>query len=88
MKIKIGQLKKVIREEYIQGVPEWQLREDAKEFVDRIRSRITKFIMINKSQNMIERQEAVAAMNEICDQLEQQVYEILEDKLYAFTLRV
>lgn len=88
MKIKFGELRCMIREECLHGVPEWQLREDAKEFVDRIRTRITNYVLLNKSQAPVERQEAIAAMNDVCDQLEQKVYEVLEDKLFAFTLRV
>lgn len=88
MKIKVGELRQVIREEYLNGVSEWQLREDTKEFVDRIRARITNYVLINKSQNSVERQEAVAAMNDVCDHLEQKVYELLENELYAFMLKV
>lgn len=88
MKVKLGELRRLIREEYLQGVPEWQLRQDTSEFVDRIRDRITNFILVNKSQNGMERNEAVAAMHTVCDELEERVYAVLEDQLFNFTRKV
>lgn len=88
MKTTIGELKRMIREEYLQGVPEWQLRQDASEFVDRIRDRITRFILVNRSSNSIDRKEAIDAMNSVCDELEEKVYSVLDDHLHAFTRRV
>lgn len=88
MKVKLGELRHLIREEYLRGVPEWELRQDTSEFVDRIRDRITKFILINKSQDAMERQEAIAAMHTVCDELEEKVYDVLEDQLFNFTRKV
>jgi len=88
VKLSLGQLRQLLREEYLHGVAEWQLREDTKEFVDKIRGRITDYVLINKSDNVLDRQDAIKAMNDVCDQLEESVYEILEDRLFAFTLKV
>lgn len=88
MKVKLGELRQLIREEYLQGVPEWQLRQDTSEFVDRVRDRISRFILINKSQNAMERKEAIAAMHTVCDELEEKVYNVLEDQLFNFTRKV
>lgn len=88
MKVKLGELRRLIREEYLQGVPEWQLRHDTAEFVDQIRDRITRFILVNKSQDALERKEAIAAMNTVCDELEEKVYDVLEDQLFNFTRKV
>jgi len=88
MKIRLGQLRQIIREEYLHGVPEWQFREDTREFVDKIRDRVMNYVLINKSDNALDRQDAIKAMNDVCDQLEIKVYEALEDKLYSFMLQV
>lgn len=88
MKVKLGDLRKVIKEEYLQGVPEWQLRQDAADFVERIRERITGFILLNKSLNGVDRAEAINAMNVTCDQLEEKVYDVLENELFGFTRKV
>jgi len=69
-------------------VPEWQLRDDTKQFVDRIRDRITSYVLVNKSETGAGRQEAIQAMNDVCDQLEERVYDVLEDQLYNFTRKV
>lgn len=88
MKVKLGELRHLIREEYLRGVPEWELRQDTSEFVDQIRDRITKFILINKSQDTMERKEAIAAMHTVCDELEEKVYDVLEDQLFNFTRKI
>jgi hypothetical protein len=88
VKIRAGDLKRLIREEYLHGVPEWALREDTTNFVDHIRDRIKKYILINKSENPSDQREAIAAMNDVCDKLEEKIYDVLEDALFNFTRRV
>lgn len=88
MKVRLGDLRRIIKEEYLQGVPEWQLRQDTSEFVNRIRERITQFILVNKSQDSLERKDAIDAMNVVCDDLEEKVYAVLEDQLYAFSRNI
>ncbi len=78
----------VLSEEYLHGVPEWQLREDTTNFVNMIRKRIKTFILLNKSENQADQREAIDAMNDVCDQLEEKVYDLLEDGLFNFTRRV
>jgi hypothetical protein len=62
MKIRIKDVKKVIREELLHGVPEWQLREDTAGFVEQLRDRITSYIRINKSSSSAESEEAIQAI--------------------------
>lgn len=69
-------------------MPEWQLRMDTKEFVDTIRDRIKRYILLNKSENSLDRQEAISAMNDICEELEEKVYDVLESELYNFMRKV
>ena len=88
MKVRLGDLRKVIKEEYLHGVPEWRLREDTTEFVDQIRKRITSYILLNKSETGMDRREAIKAMNDVCDELEKKVYDVVEDSLFSFTRRV
>lgn len=77
-----------IKEDYLHGVPEWQLREDTKTFVDQIRDRVKAYILLNKSENSLDQQEAIAAMNDVLEGLEDKVYAVLENELYNFTRRV
>lgn len=95
----LGQLRQLIREvadervltedgSFLNGVPEWQLREDVEECVGRIRERIKRFILINKSENPADQREAISAMTDACDDLEKKMYDTVEDALWAFTRRV
>lgn len=88
MRVRLGDLRQVIKEEYLHGVSEWQLRQDTAEFVDRINDRIKSFILINKSLTSLDRQDAIKAMNDVCEELEQKVYDVLEDQLFNFVRRV
>ena len=88
MKVRLGDLRRLINEEYLHGVPEWQLRQDTATFVDVLRDRIKSYVLINKSENALDREEAISAMNDVCDELEEKVYDVLEDQLFSFTRRV
>jgi hypothetical protein len=89
MRIKVGQLRRLINEEaFLHGVPEWALRQDTSDFVDQVRDRIKRYILLNKSENLADQREAIAAMNDVCDELEEKVFGLLEDQLFAFTRRV
>lgn len=88
MKITVKELRSLIREEFLHGVPEWRLRQDVSDFVDNVRSRIKSFVLINKSENGLDRQEAIRAMNDVCDELETKVYDVLEDQIWTFTRKV
>lgn len=88
MKTTVGQLRRLLKEEYLHGVPEWQLRQDTSEYVDKIRDRIKRYILINKSQTGVDQREAIAAMNDVLESLEDKLYDVLEDGLYNFIRRV
>jgi len=88
MKITVGELRGLIKEEYLHGVPEWALRQDTTTFVDQLKKRIKGYILINKSENPNDAREAIAAMNDVCEELEEKVYDVLEDALFNFTRRV
>ena len=89
MRTTVSRLKRLIREEaYLHGVPEWALRQDTSDYVDQIRKRIKGFILINKSENPSDQREAIAAMNDVCDELEEKLYATLESSLFDFTRRV
>jgi hypothetical protein len=44
--------------------------------------------MLNKSENPSDQREAIAAMNDVVEQLEEKMYDVLEDALFNFTRRV
>lgn len=99
MKTTLRNLKRIVGEEaarkhalhedgFLHGVPEWALRQDTTDYVDQIRKRIKQYVLLNKSENSMDQQEAIDAMNLVCDELEKKLYDCLEDALFAFTRRV
>jgi hypothetical protein len=88
MKMRVGDLRRVIREEFMRGVPEWALRQATSKYVEEIRQHVKTFIMMNKSQTGEGQKEAIAAANLVLEELEDETYDLLEDKLYQFIRRV
>jgi len=88
MRVRLGDLRSLVKEEFLHGVPEWELRQDTSDFVQMVRDRITRYVLLNKSDNGADRAEALKAMNDVCDELEERVYDVLDDQLFNFTRRV
>lgn len=88
MRVRLGDVRRTIREELLHGVSEWQIREDASRFVETLRDRITGYIRANKSTTPAQTAEAIEAMNAVCDELEDKVYDLVQDQLFAFVRRV
>lgn len=88
MRTRLGDVRKAIREELLHGVPEWQIREDASRFVETLRDRVTAYIRVNKSTSTEQSAEAIRAMNDVCDELEDQVYALVQERLSAFIRNV
>lgn len=88
MKVRVGDLRKTIREEYLRGVPEFVLRQATTKYVEEIRQQIFRFILANKSNTGPDQREAIAACNVVLEDLEQKANDLLEDQLYQFIRRV
>lgn len=88
MRVRFSELRSLLREELLHGVPEWQIREDSTRFVELLRDRITGYIRANKSGSSDQTAEAIEAMNDVCDELEDKVYDLVQDQLFAFVRRV
>jgi hypothetical protein len=84
----IQQLREIINEEYLRGIPEFVLRQATTKYVDEIRQHLKAFVLLNKSENGVERKEALDSMNETVDSLEEKVNQLLQDELWAFTQQV
>ena len=84
MRVTVSELRSIIREEFMRGVPEWALRQSTTEYVESIRQHITRYILNAKSENGFEQREAIAVMNETLEDLEEKVNAVLEDTLYSY----
>ncbi len=88
MKARLGDVRNVIQEEYLRGVPEFILRQATERYVEEIRRHILKFILTSKSDTGIDQRAAVAAANDVLEQFEEKANDLLEDQLWSFLRRV
>lgn len=84
MKLTVAQLRQVINEEFMRGVPEWALRQATTDYVEEIRRHIKRYILNVKSGSNVQQREAIAVMNETLEGLEEKVNDLLEDALYSY----
>lgn len=88
MKVRVGDLRKMIREEYLRGVPEFALRQATTKYVAEIRQQIFRFILANKSQTEVDQRAAMQAADQVLTELEEKANDLLEDMLYQFVRQV
>jgi hypothetical protein len=83
MKINEHELRKIIREEYMRGVPEFMLRQASSDCVERIKQHINKYIQL-RAQNPSHARELRMMANSILSDLEDEIYDLVESKLWQF----
>lgn len=88
VKTTLGEIKKVIHEEALRGIPDFVLRQTAESFAEEVREQLVRFVTANKSQSPIERKQALDAANEVVEELEKKAYNLLEEELWAFLRNV
>lgn len=88
VKVCIGDLRRLIREEYLRGVPEFVLRQATTKYVDDIRQQVFRYISSNRSATPEDRRNAIAAANEVLEELETKANALLEDQLWSFVQRI
>jgi hypothetical protein len=77
-------LRKIIREEFMRGIPDFALKQATEEFVDEIRRNMKRYILTNKSSNKQEQKHAFHAAEESLKSLEKKVNDLLDEHLYMF----
>lgn len=88
VKVTVKELRQVIHEEYMRGLPEYVLRQATERYVDEIRKQIFRYVLANKSDTDVNQRNAMAATNEVLEDLEEKVNDLLEDSLFQFLQRV
>lgn len=83
MKLRIGDLRQIISEEYLRGVPEFVIREETRKFVDGIRQQLRRHVFMTMGNPVMER-ENLAAANEVLTELEAEALKLVEQKLWKF----
>lgn len=84
MKARLGDVRRVVREEYLRGVPEFVLRQATTKYVDEIRRQLFRFILANKSNTGPDQRQALAACDQVLEELEKKANDLLEDSLFQF----
>jgi len=84
--IRMGELRSLVKEELAGGIPEWQLRQDTAQFVDLVKRRIASYAISN-SGSPVDRREAMDAVADTCADLERDVYDLVDDRLFSFMRR-
>ncbi len=86
MKVRVKDVRKIVREEFMRGVPEFVFREAVDKFVEEIRQQLKKHILVVK-KDPTDQREAIRIANETLKELEQEAYELLENKLWQYAQR-
>lgn len=88
VKIRLVDLKKIVNEEYVKGIPDFLLRDESKKFIDNIRQLVRRSIDQHHSNDPETRQEALQAAEESLNSLELEVHDLLEVKLWRYLSQV
>jgi len=88
MKMRLGDVRGVIREEYLRGVPEFVLRQATERYIEEVRKHVFKFILTNKSTTPSDQRAALAACNKVLEDLEEKANDLLDDSLFQFVRQV
>ncbi len=86
VKISIKKLREIIREEYLRGVPNFELRQITNGFVGSLKSRIKNNIQQTSHSNE-QAKERYEALNDVFKELEEEVNDLVDDKIWSFISR-
>jgi len=82
------QLRKLIKEEYLKGVPDFALRQTTEKYIEDVRKLMFRYVLANKNKNQIEQHQAIRAVDQVLEELEVKVNDLLEEELYQFVRSV
>jgi hypothetical protein len=83
MKVRLGDLRHLVREEFLRGVPEFALREATRKYVEEVRQHVQRHIAATK-RTPVETREAIASANEVLHKFEEDANELLEGALWQY----
>lgn len=83
MKMTQHELRQIIREEFMRGVPEFVLRQIAANCAKEVKSQTERFIQ-QRAETPARAKHMHTKANEALVELEKEVYELIEEKLFSF----
>jgi hypothetical protein len=75
----------ISEEVYSQSVPDFQIRDAVQMCVQRIEKRLKHSVMVSKSGSAVDRAAAIDFMKKFLTELESDINELVEDKIFEFT---
>ena len=76
-------LRKIIKEELLRGIPEFVIRQASEDCVNRIKQHIKRFVQ-TKAQNPTHARELLMISQRITDEMEDEIFKLVQDKLWQF----
>jgi hypothetical protein len=83
MKVKLSDVKRIIREEYARGMPEFTMARIASECAEDVKRQLVNYIN-QKSNNPQQQRKLLAIANSVTNELEIEVKSKIEEKLLEF----
>lgn len=83
MKASVKDIRELVKEEFMRGVPEFVLQQAVDDCVIRIRDHVKKFIA-TRAENPTHSRELQAIADEALEELDEEMYALIEDKLWSF----
>lgn len=83
MKVKLSVVKRIIREEYARGMPEFTMARIASECAEDVKRQLVNYIN-QKSNNPQQQRKLLAIANSVTNELEIEVKSKIEEKLLEF----
>jgi hypothetical protein len=83
MKLKVSELKKIIKEEYFRGLPEFVVAGVASDCAEQMKRHLVQHIN-QRSKDPKQQRELLAKANKVLDSLEKEIKEKIEEKLFSF----
>ena len=83
MKVKLSDVKRIIREEYALGMPEFTMARIASECAEDVKRQLVNYIN-QKSNNPQQQRKLLAIANSVTNELEIEVKSKIEEKLLEF----
>jgi hypothetical protein len=84
MKKSMGEIRNMIKEELMVGVPEYQFRNASSDYIDAIKKLLRRNILLDKSKTPAQRQQAFIIASKLMKELEEDVNEKMQDTLHRF----
>jgi hypothetical protein len=83
MKVSLKELRQLVREEILRGIPEFAVRDAARRYADTIRQHVKRHITMTV-KSPVDLQEMLDASNQVIHELELEATELANNKLYQF----